>query len=362
MNEDEIFMNRAIDLAKLGAGYTGSNPMVGAVLVYKGRVIGEGYHRRYGEAHAEVNCLAAVGEADHSFIADSTMYVSLEPCSHHGKTPPCADLIISKKIKTVVIGCRDPFYAVNGKGIEKLQSAGIRVSLGILEKDCIDLNKRFFSFHTRQRPYVILKWAQTADHFISTQDSERLQISNQYTNRLVHKWRSEEMAIMVGTNTAKEDNPSLTTRLWSGNNPVRIVIDNPLKLPTGLNLFNDEAPTVVFNRVKNGQSGNLRFVKIDGPGQVERGPDQDIKNMLTALYDLQITSVIIEGGSRLIQSFINEGHWDEARIITNSALFVYSGTAAPVLKSGQPVKTENSGDDIIHYFTNQELRFELHYP
>jgi diaminohydroxyphosphoribosylaminopyrimidine deaminase/5-amino-6-(5-phosphoribosylamino)uracil reductase len=352
MNEHELFMNRAIQLAKLGAGSTGSNPMVGAVLVYKDRVIGEGYHRKYGEAHAEVNCLAAVAEADNELVRDSTMYVSLEPCSHRGKTPPCADLIISKHIKKVVVGCRDPFHAVNGKGIEKLQAAGVGVSLGIMEKECIELNKRFFSFHTRQRPYIILKWAQTADHFISSENSERLQISNDFTNRLVHKWRSEEMSIMVGTNTAKADNPSLTTRLWSGQNPVRIVIDNALQLPPDLNLFNDEAPTIVINKVKNSQSAKVEYVRIGETNQNPDGAGRDVHGILKALHERQITSVLIEGGSRLIQSFINEGYWDEARIITNPLLFVYAGTAAPALKNGQLLKTENSGEDIVQYFSN----------
>ncbi|RYY15177.1 MAG: bifunctional diaminohydroxyphosphoribosylaminopyrimidine deaminase/5-amino-6-(5-phosphoribosylamino)uracil reductase RibD, partial [Chitinophagaceae bacterium] len=236
MKEHKLYMRRAIELAKLGAGNTGSNPMVGAVLVYNDRIIGEGYHRKYGEAHAEVNCLEAVDAADEVFVAESTMYVSLEPCCHYGKTPPCADLIIAKGLKKVVIGCRDPFPRVNGKGIEKLNKAGIDVVHGVMEKECLELNKRFFTFHTRQRPYIILKWAQTSDHFIASGNKARLMITNEFTNRLVHKWRNEEMSIMVGTNTVREDNPSLTTRLWTGQNPVRFVVDNSLKLPAGLNI------------------------------------------------------------------------------------------------------------------------------
>jgi diaminohydroxyphosphoribosylaminopyrimidine deaminase/5-amino-6-(5-phosphoribosylamino)uracil reductase len=356
MNEHELYMGRAIELAKLGAGSTGSNPMVGAVLVYKDRVIGEGYHRKYGEAHAEVNCLMAVEAKDQELIAGSTMYVTLEPCSHYGKTPPCADLIISKGIKIVVIGCRDPFPAVNGKGIEKLIAAGIVVSPGVMEKECLELNKRFFTFHIRHRPYIILKWAQTADHFISADNSDRLMISNEYTNRLVHKWRSEEMSIMVGTNTAKTDNPSLTTRLWSGQNPVRLLIDHALKLPPGLNLFNNEAPTVVFNKIRNEHSGNLRFVKIENTDQNAAEPSRDLLQVLKALYDLQITSVIVEGGRKLILSFINGGFWDEARVITNAKLFVKAGIAAPVLKSGSLINTEDNGEDNIQYFINSESR------
>jgi diaminohydroxyphosphoribosylaminopyrimidine deaminase/5-amino-6-(5-phosphoribosylamino)uracil reductase len=354
MNEHELYMGRAIELAKLGAGYTRSNPMVGAVLVYENRVIGEGYHRKYGEGHAEVNCLSAVREKDQELIAASTMYVTLEPCSHYGKTPPCADLLISKGIKSVVVGCRDPFPAVNGRGIEKLNDAGIDVSLGVLEKECLDLNKRFFTFHTRHRPYIILKWAQTADHFISADKADRLMISNEYTNRLVHKWRSEEMSVMVGRNTAKLDNPSLTTRLWCGQNPVRLVIDNALKLPPGLNLFNNEAPTFVFNEIRNDHSGNLRFVKIGHSNPGANASDMDLLPILKALYDLQITSVIVEGGRKLIQSFINQGYWDEARVISNPNLFVYAGIPAPLLKSGILIETAKSGEDKIQYFKNEE--------
>src|SRR5258706_4656586 len=247
-------MYRCLQLAAPGAGYVAPNPMVGAVLVHNGRIIGEGYHQHYGEAHAEVNCInqaALSGLID--TIPESTLVVSLEPCTHFGKTPPCADLIIKHKIPKVVIGCRDPFGEVNGKGIEKLKAAGIEVEQGVLEKECIDLNKRFFVFHTQHRPYIILKWAETADGFIAPSlpaapsinlwrpmegrieedsTSRRLLISNEYTDRVVHKWRSEEAAILVGTNTVENDNPELTTRLWPGNSPVRLVVDMNLRLPS----------------------------------------------------------------------------------------------------------------------------------
>src|SRR5258706_3862500 len=258
-------MRRCLELATLGAGNVAPNPMVGAVLVYHGRIIGEGYHQKYGEAHAEPNSIASVKEEDRKLISQSTMYVSLEPCVHFGKTPPCADLIIKHKIPKVVIGCRDPFKEVNGRGIEKLKAAGVETEPGVLEKECKELNKRFFTFHTKHRPYIILKWAQTANGFIATSPqtplqrrgafeesaNKRLLISNEYSNRLVHKWRSEEAAILVGTNTALKDDPQLTTRLWTGNNPVRMVIDMDLKLPSSLKLFDDEVSTIIFNTIKH---------------------------------------------------------------------------------------------------------------
>lgn len=244
-------MHRCLQLARLGAGAVAPNPMVGAVLVHEGRIIGEGYHRQYGCPHAEVDCLQSVLEGDKHLIPQSILYVSLEPCAHFGKTPPCADLIIGHKIPHVVVGCRDPFPAVNGKGIEKLQAAGTHVEAGVLEAACRKLNERFFTFHQQHRPYVVLKWAQTADGKMAKDGPERLLISNAMTNRLVHRWRSEEMAILVGTNTAWADNPSLTTRLWPGPNPVRLVVDLHLRLPKNLHLFDASAPTLVFNLLQH---------------------------------------------------------------------------------------------------------------
>src|SRR5688572_28268213 len=234
-----VYMRRCLELAKSGCGNVAPNPMVGALLLHNDRVIGEGYHQKYGDAHAEVNCIDSVAESDKKLISSSLLYVSLEPCAHFGKTPPCADLIIQHKIPTVIIGCRDPFKEVDGKGIEKLKAAGVRTETGILEEDCKKLNKRFFSFHTKHRPYVILRWAQTADGFIaatnhppgkrplkeSAEKKERLHISNEYSNRLVHKWRSEEAAILIGTNTALLDDSELTTRLWPGRSPIRLILD-----------------------------------------------------------------------------------------------------------------------------------------
>jgi len=346
-------MHRCIELARLGAGNTRSNPMVGSVLVYNERIIGEGYHSRYGEAHAEVNCINSVSAADQQFITRSTIYVSLEPCAHFGKTPPCADLIIAKNIKHAVIGCRDPFEAVNGKGIDKLKAAGINVELGTLEKECRELNKRFFTFHTRHRPYIILKWAQTADHMIGNLTAERLMITNDFSNRMVHKWRREEMGIMVGTNTALADNPSLNTRLWPGNDPVRVIIDLKLRLPHTLKLFDGNTQTLVFNSLKTDEKHNIRFIQVDA--------DTDpFKQILMHLYDLQITSLLIEGGGKLLQSFIDEGCWDEARVFTNTRMFSGKGIAAPVLQKPGLSHMEQLENDTLQYFYNPLKTEELY--
>lgn len=325
-------MQRCLQLARLGAGYVAPNPMVGSVLVHEDRIIGEGYHRQYGQAHAEVNCISSVREEDIPLIERSTLYVSLEPCAHFGKTPPCADLIIRKKIPRVVVGCRDPFVEVNGKGIEKLLAAGIEVMVGICEKECLELNKIFFTFHLEHRPYIILKWAQTADGKMAGAGNDRLLISSAYTNRLVHQWRSEISSILVGTNTALSDNPSLTTRLWPGPNPLRLVVDMNLRLPAALHLFDPSATTIVFNLHRH-------TVPMDGSMRKEEGPyfyqvTDDVSlpaQIIHALYQLKVTSVLIEGGSRLLQSFIDEGYWDEARVITNESLSIGEGLAAPEL-------------------------------
>lgn len=335
-------MRRCIELALLGAGAVAPNPMVGAVLVYNGRIIGEGYHQQYGHAHAEVNCINAVAEADTGFIEAATLYVSLEPCAHFGKTPPCADLIITKKIPVVVIGCRDPFKEVDGKGIEKLLAAGIAVIQPILETECRALNKRFFTFQTKQRPYIILKWAQTADGFIGNGDHSRLLISNDCSNRLVHKWRSEEAAIMVGTNTALHDNPSLTTRLWKGNNPIRIVLDMDLRLPASLHLFDGTVRTVVINCHKQEAQGNTTFCRVTKDKRL-------VQRICDVLYQLNIQSVLIEGGARLLQSFIYAGKFDEARIITSS-MRVNNGIAAPVTRNLQLKETLQLQSDTISFY------------
>jgi len=325
MDNHELYMRRCLQLALLGAGNTAPNPMVGAVLVHGGRIIGEGYHQKCGQAHAEVNCINSVAEEDKHLVRKSTIYVSLEPCAHFGKTPPCADLIIQQGIPKVVVGCRDPFEAVNGKGIEKLQNAGVEVIAGVLMQECQNLNKRFFTFYTKHRPYVLLKWAQTADGCMAGAGTERLLITNAITNKLVHRWRTEEAAILVGTNTAKLDNPALDNRLWAGKSPVRLVLDMQLQLPPTLQLFDGRHQTIVLNALKQEEAGNITYHKLT------EGIDL-IPQILDACCQRRMLSIMVEGGARLLQSFIDSGLWDEARVITNEALYIGDGLPAPRLQ------------------------------
>ena len=341
------YMHRCLQLAASAAGNVAPNPMVGALLLHDEIIIGEGYHKKYGQAHAEVECINSVSASDKHLISEATMYVSLEPCAHFGKTPPCADLIIKNKIRKVVIGCRDPFTEVNGKGIAKLEAAGIEVIKDVLKDECIELNKRFFTFHQKQRPYIILKWAQTADGKISGETEQRLKISNEFSNRLVHKWRAEEAAIMAGTNTALMDNPSLATRLWAGNNPVRVILDLNLRLPQNLEVFTDGGKTIVINKQKNENAGPVSYIKIEA-GDLAA-------SICTALYKLNIQSVMIEGGSRLLQTFIDAGYWDEARLISNISLFAGNGLTAPALKNAHLIKEQRFQNDLVSFYTkNQE--------
>ena len=352
------YMHRCVELAKLGEGHVAPNPMVGAVLVNDGIIIGEGWHQQYGKAHAEVNCINSVEEEDKKFISQSILYVSLEPCAHFGKTPPCTDLIIQNKIPKVVIGCRDPFKEVDGKGIEKLKAAGVEVEVGILEKECKELNKRFFTFHTLQRPYVILKWAQTKDGFITSppaplhkwrggasgdSDTSRLLISNEYSNRLVHKWRSEEASILVGTNTALLDDPQLTTRLWPGPSPVRLVVDMNLKLPSSLKIFNQQVRTIFFNTVKQDENRNLLYYKV-------KRNESLVHQIMNALYQLKIQSVLVEGGARMLQSFIDMGMWDEIRIVTGVELRITGGLSAPVFTNAMKTEEQILSTDKIEIY------------
>ena len=333
-------MSRCIQLAQQGAGYVAPNPMVGAVLVHGERIIGEGYHQQYAGPHAEVNCMGSVKEEDKHLISFSTLYVSLEPCAHFGNTPPCSDLIIRNKIPKVIIGCRDPFKEVNGKGIEKLKSAGVEVDLGVLENECIEFNKRFFVFQTKLRPYIILKWAQTANDKIASAGNERLLISNQYTNRFVHKWRSEEASILVGTNTALMDDPELTSRYWHGPSPVRLVVDKDLSLPQSLKLFDTKNKTIVFNTVKHEEQKNLVYYQI-------KAEESLVNQLLDALYQLKILSVLVEGGAKLIQSFIDEKLWDEIRIIKNEKLIINDGLQAPLFHTTKPGSQMKMETDIV---------------
>jgi len=265
VNIHEKYIKRCIELAKNGLGTTYPNPLVGSVIIRKDKIIGEGWHQKAGASHAEVNAVNSV--KDESLLKKSTIYVSLEPCSHYGKTPPCSDLIIAKGIKKVVIGTVDPFAEVAGRGIKKLMEAGCEVQVGVLEKECQDLNKRFFTFHQKKRPYIILKWAQTADGFIAPTIQEKREpvwITNQYSKQLVHKWRSEEQAILVGTNTAIADNHKLNTRIWKGENPVRVVIDKELKIPQESALFDGTIKTIVLTEnVKKSDNNKLVFEKLD---------------------------------------------------------------------------------------------------
>ncbi|RXK62084.1 bifunctional diaminohydroxyphosphoribosylaminopyrimidine deaminase/5-amino-6-(5-phosphoribosylamino)uracil reductase RibD [Lacibacter luteus] len=348
MTIHEQYMQRCIELARNGAGSVAPNPMVGAVLVHDGKIIGEGWHQRYGEAHAEVNCIGQATQSGQTGnLQQSTLYVSLEPCAHFGKTPPCSDLIIKHKIPKVVIGCRDPFEEVNGKGIEKLKAAGLEVIVDVLKEECVELNKRFFTFHQQQRPYVILKWAQTKNGIIGFKSAERLRISNEFTNRLVHQWRSEEAAILVGSNTALLDNPQLSNRYWdAAKQPVRLVVDRQLKLSSSLKLFNGEAATIVLNNVQQSNEGAVQYEQLSGNGSV-------VQQVLQALHQRKLNSVLVEGGAELLQHFINEGLWDEARIITNEELIVTDAVKAPLLQNELQTEIQQLGSDKICWYKNK---------
>jgi diaminohydroxyphosphoribosylaminopyrimidine deaminase/5-amino-6-(5-phosphoribosylamino)uracil reductase len=322
-------MSRCIELASRGAGYVAPNPRVGAVLVHENRIIGEGYHEKYGGPHAEVNCINSVAENDRNLISDGTLYVSLEPCAHFGKTPPCADLIIKHQITKVYVGCRDPFPDVNGKGIEKLQASGVDVTLNVLEVECKSINKRFFTFHTQHRPYIILKWAETADRKVGNQGDNRLMITNGFTNTMVHKWRSEEAAVMAGTNTVMLDDPQLTNRLWNGPQPARVVIDMNLRLPSSLHVFDRSVPTIVFNALKHQEEDNLLYYQVTRDVSI-------VHQVVNGLKQMNILSVMIEGGTRLLQSFLDEEMWDEARVLTNTKLiYGEGGVASPIMENGK---------------------------
>ncbi len=344
MSTDELYMLRCLQLASIGLGNTYSNPMVGSVIVHHGRIIGEGFHHKAGEPHAEVNAVNSV--KDKSLLKESTLYVNLEPCAHYGKTPPCSLLIIDHQIPKVVIGCIDSFSEVAGKGIKMMADKGIEVTVGVLEKESLDLNRRFFTFHNKKRPYVILKWAQTQDGFI---DIERnadnygspTWITDGHCRQLVHKWRTEEQAILVGTQTAIKDNPSLTVRNWSGKNPVRILIDQNLRVPQSYNLFNTEAQTIIFNRNKDEKQGHIKYCSLNF--------DEDIiPQILQKLHQFGLQSIIIEGGQQVLQSFINAHLWDEARVFVGNRWFK-NGIKAPHLGS-IPILSKPVGNSLLNYY------------
>jgi diaminohydroxyphosphoribosylaminopyrimidine deaminase/5-amino-6-(5-phosphoribosylamino)uracil reductase len=339
MTPHEHFMQRALELALLGAGHVSPNPRVGCVIVYDGKIIGEGWHQKYGQAHAEVNAIQSV--KDKELLPMSTMYVTLEPCSHFGKTPPCADLIIEKKIRKVYIANVDSNPLVAGRGIEKLRQAGIEVETGLLEKQARHLNKRFFTFIEKQRPYIILKWAQTADGFIAQSNYESKWISHELSRQLVHKMRSEEDAVLVGARTASHDNPKLNVREWSGRNPVRIVMDRFLRLPHSLHLFDRSQPTVVYNVLKHEEHEHLIFVRIS--------EENFINEMLADMYHRKIQSVIVEGGAQTLGLFIQQRLWDEAYVFTSNRTFE-KGIAAPTINGRLDVSSRLGDDKLNVYF------------
>ena len=341
-------MHRCLQLASLGAGKVAPNPMVGAVLVHNSIIIGEGYHQQFGQAHAEVNCINSVSEQNKELISKSTLYVSLEPCAHFGKTPPCADLIISKGIKKVVVGNLDTNPLVAGKGIKKLQDAGIQVEYGILNDACRELNKRFFTFHEKKRPYVILKWAQTEDGFISRlplpTNKEDNWITNKESKQLVHTWRAQEQAILVGYNTALTDNPLLTVRIVNGKNPMRIVIDEHLQLPHELHIFNTDAETIVFNALENNRQNNIEFIKIDFTNLIQE--------ILSNLFAKNISSIIIEGGTKTIELFMKTNLWDEARVFVNPLKVFEVGIKAPEININKGLVKNVGSDNLYTIFNN----------
>lgn len=341
MNIQEKYIKRCIQLAKNGLGTTYPNPMVGSVIVYDGQIIGEGWHKKAGEPHAEVNAVRSV--KDKSLLTKATIYVSLEPCSHFGKTPPCCDLIISNGIPNVVIGTVDPNIQVAGKGIKKLMEAGVNVTVGVLEEECYQLNKRFFTFHNKKRPYIILKWAESQDGFIAPiqkKENKPVWITNQYSRQLVHKWRSEEQAILVGTQTAIDDNPKLDVRDWTGNNPIRIVLDASRRIPENNQLFDNQIKTIIISKTATEISTeNCIFENINF--------DSDVAiQIANILFQHQIQSVIIEGGAKTLQTFIDANLWDEARVFKGSTL-IQNGKKAPNFSIGENKKQRLVNDELL---------------
>lgn len=342
MTTDEIYMQRCLDLAQKGLVNAMPNPSVGAVIVYKDTIIGEGFTAAYGGSHAEVNAINSV--KNQQLLPFSKIYVSLEPCSHFGKTPPCSDLIVEKKIPKVVIGCIDPFSEVSGKGVQKLISNGIDVKIGVLEEACENSHKRFFTFHTKKRPFIILKWAESNDGFLSPETRKEqipVWLTNVYSRQLVHKLRSEESAILVGTQTAIDDNPSLNTRDWFGKNPVRLYIDRENKLSETLNLKDGSVPTICFTSKKLESKEKLKFETIDFDKNV-------VEQICAFLYNQNLQSVIIEGGRFTLQQFIDANLWDEAMVFKSKTTLL-SGTPAPILNHKKWIKREILNDSLFIY-------------
>lgn len=346
MNIDQKYMQRCLELAHNGLGNTYTNPMVGSVIVYDNKIIGEGFHHKAGQPHAEVNAINSVKDKD--LLKNSTLYVNLEPCSHYGKTPPCSLLIIQMQIPRVVIGCTDSFSEVSGRGIKMLMEAGVDVKVGVLEKESRELNKRFFVFHEKKRPYIILKWAETRDGFIDLDREEAdhgqpTWITNDIARVLVHKWRREEQAILVGTNTAIKDNPSLNVRDWSGNDPMRILIDRELKVPETHSLFNGQIETHIFTQMRRENRENVFYHLADFDTNLE-------EQILDVLYGLNIQSLIIEGGRIVLQNFLDKGLWDEVRRFVGDTFFV-KGVLAPECKES-PSHEDSIGNSSLYIYRN----------
>ncbi len=338
-------MLRCIQLAKNGLGTTYPNPLVGSVIVHNDQIIGEGWHLESGQPHAEVNAVKSV--KDRTLLSKATIYVSLEPCSHFGKTPPCSDLIIESGIRKVVVGSLDPNPKVSGRGIERLKDAGCEVAINVLKKECDDLNKRFFTFHTKHRPYIILKWAQTKDCFIAPikkEEKKPVWITHEYSKQVAHRMRAQEQAILVGTNTVIDDNPSLTTRNWKGSSPMRVVLDRTLRIDKNSAIYDESAPTIIINQEIQKKKNKTTYEVIDFSGKIA-------KQICDVLYRYHIQSLVVEGGSKTLQTFIDANMWDEAFVFTGNKLF-NEGINAPQL-TGVLISEEKLKDNTLTLYKNQ---------
>lgn len=343
---DQKFMQRALELASKAKGLVSPNPMVGCVLTHKGKIIGEGWHQKYGEAHAEVNAVANVFENNKAeLLAEATAYVSLEPCSHYGKTPPCADLLIKHRIKRLVVASLDPNPLVAGSGFRKLEEAGISIKTGVLDEENKKLNAAFFTFFEKKRPYILLKWAETSDGFVARENFDSKWISNPLSRTYVHKYRSQSDAIMVGTNTAQYDNPKLTTRNWSGKDPLRLVLDTSLRLDKKSHLFDGELPTLCYNFIKSEKQKNKEYVKLN--------PKDVIPQILKDLYQRKIHSLLVEGGANLLQHFLAAKLWDKALVFKSRTSFG-KGILAPQI-SGQLIDNQLVRGDFLQKYIPVKL-------
>lgn len=342
-------MKRCVELAALAIGNVSPNPMVGCVIVHNGKIIGEGYHQEFGKAHAEPNAIKSVfdqyGDEGNELLKQAIAYVNLEPCAHFGKTPPCADLFVKHQLKKVVIGNRDPFSGVDGKGIEKLRNAGIEVISGVLEEECKYFNRRFFTRILQQRPYIILKWAETANGYFATNDGHQKWISGALAKRMAHQWRTEEDAILIGKQTAIIDNPQLTAREWPGKNPTRLVIDKNLEVPQNNHIFNDEAKTIIFNEIKTDVIGNVHYI------QMEDMHFYLAQKIAFQLYLMDTQSVIVEGGANILKQFLAANIWDEARIFSSQGSW-NDGIPSPVI-NGLLQEQIQFGSDQLSIYINR---------